>query len=97
MRTSMHHALIAGAVALASCALSGCMSRQLRSFQTHPGQDTMLIETYDTTDYVLWSDAEHVYWSCAEQDEHLQCTRRCGGGADLSCPDISIFGETNVR
>ncbi len=82
---------------LAGFTTSGCLSRQLVSFQTHPSQDTLLMETFDTRSYLVWSKYEHVHWSCSETDNKLQCVRRCGGKSDLVCPATSIFATTNVR
>lgn len=79
---------------------SGCLSRQLVSFQTHPEQQTLLLETYDRTNYLVWQKTAHVYWSCSEADSKLQCERRCGGKSDLVCPAFAIFSNsatTNVR
>ena len=87
-------------VLLAAAALSGCFSRQLVRFGTHSEKPVVLLETIDTNDYVLWSDREHVFWSCSEQGESLSCSRRCGGDTDLKCPQFAVFQDavgTNVR
>jgi len=93
--------MLMGVVALAiGGASSGCFSRQMVNFQTHPDQNTVLMETFETRDYLVWSKHEHVYWSCAETNNALQCTRRCGRGTDLVCPAASIFANsasTNYR
>ena len=80
--------------------LSGCFNRQLVRFETHPTKQVVLMETLDTHDYWLWSDHEHVFWSCAQSADSLDCSRRCGGSADLACPAAQIFSSevgTNVR
>ncbi len=93
--------VLLSSIALAALStMSGCFSRQLLGFSVHPEKETMLMETYDTRDYLVWSKHEHVYWSCAESGDQLQCTRRCGGKTDLVCPTMSIFANsagTNVR
>ncbi len=86
--------------ALVGFTTSGCLSRQMLGFQTHPTEQTVLMETFDTRNYLVWQKHEHVYWSCSEADNALQCVRRCGGKSDLVCPTFSIFansGGTNVR
>lgn len=93
MRSFSVNSLLAGAALLTTLGMSGCFSRQMVNFQTHPQQDTMLMETYEKTDYFVWAKHEHVYWSCAEQDDSLQCTRRCGGKTDLVCPAAAIFSN----
>jgi hypothetical protein len=52
-----------------------------------------LMETLDTTDYWLWSDHEHVFWSCAESGDALDCSRRCGKDSGLDCPALAIFNN----
>jgi hypothetical protein len=78
-----------GLLALAS----GCFNRQLVRFQTHEAKPVVLMETLDTTDYWLWSDNEHVFWSCAESSDALNCSRRCGKDSGLECPELSIFNN----
>jgi hypothetical protein len=93
---------IATSCLLLACAalLSGCFSRQLTRFDVHPQKPVVLLETLDRTSYVFWSNSEHVFWSCSESGDTLNCTRRCGGDTDLKCPTASIFQGsvgTNVR
>ena len=82
-------ALLCAAVTLAS----GCFNRQLLRFQTHAQKPVVLMETLDTTDYWLWSDDEHVFWSCAESSDALNCSRRCGKDSGLECPKVEIFSN----
>ncbi len=80
--------------------MSGCFSRQLVRFSSHPQKSVVLLETIDSTHYVFWSAHERVFWSCAEHDTTLECSRRCGKSTDLRCPELSIFQDavgTNVR
>ena len=72
---------------------SGCFNRQLVRFQTHEQKPVVLMETLDTTDYWLWSDSEHVFWSCAETGDALNCARRCGKESGLDCPAVEIFSN----
>jgi hypothetical protein len=79
---------------------SGCFSRQLVRFGTHAQKPVVLLETVDTHNYLVWTDHEHVFWSCAEANSELRCTRRCGSGTDLQCPEFAVFQDavgTNVR
>jgi hypothetical protein len=79
---------------------SGCFSRQLVNFSTHSDKETVLMQTFDSRNYLVWSKHEHVYWSCTESGDTLECTRRCGGKTDLICPEFAIFANsvgTNVR
>jgi hypothetical protein len=97
---SFSRLLLGGAALMTALGLSGCFSRQMVNFQTHPEKDTLLMETYETRDYLVWSKHEHVYWSCTETGSSLQCTRRCGAKTDLVCPAASIFANsasTNYR
>ena len=73
--------------------LSGCFNRQLVRFETHPSKQVVLMETLDTHDYWLWSDHEHVFWSCAESGDKLNCSRRCGKDSGLDCPAVEIFSN----
>jgi hypothetical protein len=96
----MNRIAILGVLLGTVCTLTGCFNRQLVRFETHPSKQVVLMETLDTHDYWLWSDHQHVFWSCAEQSDTLDCKRRCGGGSDLACPAAQIFTNTvgtNVR
>lgn len=95
-----HISLMLAITLLVSLAMSGCFSRRLVSFQTHPEKDVLLMETVDHHDYWLLSDHEHVYWSCTEEGTNLRCQRRCGGSTELACPQTSYFQSsagTNIR
>lgn len=89
--SKMSRLLLGGAALVMALGSSGCLSRQMVNFQTHPEQNTILMETLDSKSYIVWSKTEHVYWSCAESGESLQCERRCGGKSDLACPTTAIF------
>jgi hypothetical protein len=81
-------------------AMSGCFSRQIVRFGTHEAKPVVLLETVDSTNYFVWTDNEHVFWSCVETNTDLDCSRRCGKGTDLKCPEVSIFQDavgTNTR
>lgn len=96
----LQHLIMPLLLATAVCTLSGCFHRQLHRFQTHEEKPVVLIETLETTDYWLWKKHEHVFWSCAENDTTLNCSRRCGGDSDLTCPTFEIFSSavgTNTR
>lgn len=82
-------AFLLGVLTLAS----GCFNRQLVRFQTHEQKPVVLMETLDTTDYWMWSDEEHVFWSCAESGDALNCARRCGKDSGLDCPKVEIFSN----
>ena len=87
--------LLLGSTALfMALASTGCFSRQLVNFQTHPEKNTLLMETFEKRDYLVWSKVEHVYWSCAESGNSLECQRRCGGKTDLVCPATAIFANS---
>ncbi len=86
--------LLSSAAIFMALTSSGCFSRQMVNFQTHPEKNTILMETFETRDYLVWSKSEHVYWSCAETDNALECQRRCGGKTDLICPATAIFANT---
>ena len=79
------------ALVLLSLGLSGCFNRQLLRFRTHESKEVVLMESLDSTDYWLWTDHEHVFWTCAESGDHLSCTRRCGGDNELVCPAVAIY------
>lgn len=98
MRKQSMKMLIWGAIMLGAFSVSGCFSRQLLGFQTHPEKKVLLMETFERSDYWLWSSAEHVYWTCSEQGDLLHCERRCGGDSDLVCPATAIFASgSNVQ
>lgn len=74
-------------------AASGCLHRQLLRFDTHVERDVVLMETLDYSDFWLWQENEHVFWSCVEHDDALQCTRQCGAHTDLICPERPYFQQ----
>lgn len=103
MRNLEHHAaraLLSFVLVSITLLGSGCFNRQLLRFRSHETKPVILMETIDSTSYVFWRDDEHVFWSCAEANDTLECTRRCGKGSDLDCPAVSIFTDgvgTNTR
>jgi len=84
--------------ALAAFALlsSGCLNRRLVRIQDHPTQPVLLMQTIDTTVFLLPIHVEHVFWQCAEGGNQLTCQRACGGATEFECPQTAMnMGSTS--
>jgi len=84
--------LVAAGLALST----GCASRMIVSVEDAPaGGNTTIIQTVDTTNYLLWGVQKNVWWECGPQGEGLSCEKRCDvrddTGDRLACNKTQIF------
>ena len=90
------------ALLLGTCLLggTGCVHRELVGFDDHESKPLTAMRAGTTKSYLFWATYEHVFYSCSEQGDRLDCKRVCGGSSDLECPSASGNGygaTTNIR
>jgi hypothetical protein len=79
---------------------TSCVHRELVGFDDHDKMALTAIRAGVSKNYVLWAEYEHVFYSCSEQGDVLDCKRVCGGETDLECPMAVVNGNgvsTNIR
>jgi hypothetical protein len=79
---------------------SGCVKRELVGFADHDKMALTAIRAGVTKNYFFYAEYEHVFYSCSEQGDVLDCKRVCGGETDLECPKAVASGNgvsTNIR
>ena len=87
---------------LAACLFgsTGCVHRELVGFNDHDSKSLTAMRAGVTRNYVFWQSYEHVFYSCSESGDKLDCKRVCGGDNDIVCPQVQGSGSsasTNIR
>lgn len=80
---------------------TGCVTRNIISFEDHQKQPVTSMEVIKTTNYVFYRTAEHQFYLCQDTGSALTCNLQCGGKTDLTCPKAMTNGNrgasSNVR
>lgn len=77
---------------------SGCSGRMISSVENGYGpaaSRTVILSTLETKNFVVYGEAKHVWWECAEKGGGLVCRRTCDirddEGDVLACQKFTTF------
>jgi hypothetical protein len=88
-------ALILVTVPLALLA-QGCVHWRAVDVQDASKDNATVLQLVKHTGYLFWNTSEHVFFTCNDKGQELDCKRMCGGDTDLVCPS-AVGQHTNVR
>jgi hypothetical protein len=80
-------------VLLTGLGLSGCFTRTINYVEEHPKADSMLIQTTDDSNWLIYRQVKAQYWECNDDGKKVTCKKACEGETDLTCP--SAIGNMN--
>lgn len=76
---------------LGAVLMSGCTYRTALSIENSATKSVMIMQTYDTVNYLVMGTSAYRYWRCVEQGDELVCYPDCGAkGTDLECPGFNL-------
>lgn len=79
------------ALGLFASLASGCISRTALSIENSPSKSVTIVQTLDTTSYLVMGTTAYRYWRCVEEGDELVCYPDCGAeGTDLQCPGFNL-------